>query len=168
MTLAELLGMVAAHTRIRLNLDLKEYSALDAMAELVESRGMKDRVVLTGVTVGRMDAVRESCRGLPYFLNAFPSFHARLTRSGARAVAGRIVDLGAIGLNTQPRFTSRTLARALSAERLSLSVWTVDRERGLRHSLRLPVDNITTRRIDLALALRDGGKAAGGGKGGER
>jgi glycerophosphoryl diester phosphodiesterase len=167
MGLDSLLDLASAHPSVRLNLDLKEFSHIAGLAELIEGRGLRERVVLTGVELDSIPAVRASCGGLPYFLNAFPSLRERCSPYWARALAATIGALGAVGLNTHLSFASRSLARALSAAGLSFSVWTVDREKDLRRFFRMPVDNITTRRIDLALALRaelGGGKPLGEGR----
>jgi glycerophosphoryl diester phosphodiesterase len=165
MSLDALLAMAATHPTARLNLDLKEYSALDAMVELVARRGMGDRIVLTGIETANMGAARASCSSLVYFLNASPSLPQRRTAAGAGALARKVAGYGAAGLNTYYRYATLNIARVLSEAGLLLSVWTVDSAEDIRASLAMGADNVTTRRIDLALALRD---AIGEGKGGGR
>jgi glycerophosphoryl diester phosphodiesterase len=150
------LKLVSSHPSVRLNLDMKEYSAVQEMAQLVTRSGMASRVLLTGVTSDAVAKVQSGAEGLPYLLNAKPSPRQCLTASGASALARTIRAVGALGLNVHHRFITRRLARSLSADGLSVSVWTVDSARGMRRMLRLPVDNVTTRRVDQMLALRGG------------
>ncbi len=156
MRLSELLELVASHPTIRLNLDLKEYSGVREMSDLLQRSGMAARVLLTGITTDVVSKVRGEIDGLPYLLNRRPSLGERFTRAGAGDLVRRIRDCGARGLNAPHRLLTRRLAHALSAAGLVVSVWTVDGERGMRRMMRLPVDNITTRRVDRMLALRDG------------
>jgi len=153
MSLDALLSMAVAHPTAKLNLDLKEYSALGPMVELINRRGMADRVVLTGIEAGNIAEARKSCSSLTYFLNASPSFVQRRTTAGARSLAREIAGYGAAGLNTYHRYATPKIARALAEAGLLLSVWTVDSEEGIRAFLAMGADNVTTRRIDLALEL---------------
>jgi glycerophosphoryl diester phosphodiesterase len=154
MSLEALLGLAAAHPAVRLNLDLKELDGLREMRGLIERSGIGSRVLLTGVTAADVARVRGQADGLPYMLNARPSLWQRLTRAGAAGLIARIREYGACGLNVHHRFITRRLARALRAAGLSVSVWTVDTEREMRRVLALPVDNITTHRVDRLLAMR--------------
>jgi glycerophosphoryl diester phosphodiesterase len=157
MTLAALLELAAARTDVRLNLDMKEYSGIAEVARLVTGSGMRSRVLLTGITADVVSRVRGEADGLPYLLNASPSPRERFTAAGAAVLLSRVRECGAVGLNVRHRLLTRGLARRLSAAGLSVSVWTVDDARAMRRMIRLSVDNITTRRIDALLALRDGG-----------
>jgi len=156
MGLAALLELVAGHASVGLNLDMKEHTAIGAVADLVKRFGMGARVILTGITADVAARAREAAEGLPYLLNARPNLRERLTASGAAALARRIRGCGARGLNVHHRLLTHRLARRLSAAGLSVSVWTVDDVRRMRRMMRLSVDNITTRRIDTLLALRKG------------
>ena len=156
MQLKELLKLVAPHKRVRLNLDMKEYSGVGRMASLIKRSGMSSRVLLTGVVLGAVPQVRDSGAGLPYLLNAHPNVWQRLTAAGAAALVRTIQACGARGLNVYHPFITRRLASALSTAGLSVSVWTVDGEPEMRRILGLPADNITTNRIDTLLAMRNG------------
>ncbi len=156
MQLTDLLELVAPHPAVRLNLDLKEYSGVGELSDLVRRSGMGSRVLLTGITADAAPAVRAAAGGLPYLLNARPRLRERFTASGAAALALRIRAAGALGLNVRHSLLTRGLARRLAAAGLSVSVWTVDGDREMRRMLRLRVDNITTRRIDRLLPLRSG------------
>jgi glycerophosphoryl diester phosphodiesterase len=155
MSLEELLGSASRKAGLRLNLDLKEYSGIGPMRELLERFGMAARVVLTGVRLESVPAVRAAAGGLPYFLNAGPGLFERLTRSAAAGLARRIRDCGAVGLNTHHSRVSRAVALALAEAGLALSVWTVDDGPTMLRIMGLEPDNITTRLPDRLLALRD-------------
>jgi len=156
MKLEELLKLVTPHKRVCLNLDMKEYSGIAEMAALIRRSGMATRVLLTGIVREAVPQVRARGVGLPYLLNAHPGFWHRFTATGAAAFPRTVTSCGALGLNVHHSFITRRLARALSTAGLSVSVWTVDREREMRRFLKLPADNITTNRVDTLLALRDG------------
>lgn len=156
MRLKDLLKLAAAHPRVRLNLDMKEYTGIGEMAELLRRSKMTSRVLLTGVGRGAVRWVKSSSDGLPYLLNAHPNAWQRLTRAGAAGFARAVKACGARGLNSHHLFVNRLVARALARAGLSVSVWTVDGEREMHRMLDLGVDNITTNRIDALLALRDG------------
>ena len=156
MKLKDLLRLVAPHKRVRLNLDMKEYSGLKEMAALVRSSGMSSRVLLTGIVLEAVPQVRARGVGLPYLLNARPGFWHRFTAVGAAAFPRVVQSCGALGLNVHHAFITRRLARSLSAAGLAVSVWTVDGEREMRRVLSMPADNITTNRVDVLLALRNG------------
>jgi glycerophosphoryl diester phosphodiesterase len=156
MSLEDLLRLAAGHPAVRLNLDMKEYSRIREMSGLIQRCGMSSRVLLTGITPDAVSSVRGEADGLAYLLNARPTLRERFTASGAAELARTIRACGARGLNVHHRFITRRLARALSAAGLCVSVWTVDGARRMRRMIRLPVDNITTCRIDLLFALRKG------------
>ena len=156
MRLKDLLKLAASHPKVRLNLDMKEYGGVKEMARLVKRSRMASRVILTGIDRAAVSQVRGRVDGLPYLLNAHPNFWHRVTATGAAALARTIRACGALGLNAFHPFITRRLAHALTAAGLSVSVWTVDGEPEMRRMLHLPVDNITTNRIDTLLALRNG------------
>ena len=156
MRLKELLKLAASHPKVRLNLDMKEYSGIKEMAALIRRSRMTSRVILTGIDRDVVSRVRGRVDGLPYLLNAHPSSGIASPRRGPQRSCASIRACGALGLNAHYLFVTRRLARALSAAGLSVSVWTVDGEREMRRMLRLPVDNITTNRVDTLLALRNG------------
>jgi glycerophosphoryl diester phosphodiesterase len=156
MKLKDLLKLVAPHKRVRLNLDMKEYSGLGEMAALIRRSRMNSRVILTGIVREAVPRVRDRGVGLPYLLNARPGFWHRFTAVGAAAFPRIVQSCGALGLNVHHAFITRRLARSLSAAGLAVSVWTVDGEREMHRLLSMPADNITTNRVDVLLALRNG------------
>jgi glycerophosphoryl diester phosphodiesterase len=156
MRLKDLLKLASSHPKVRLNLDMKEYSGIKEMAGLIKRSGMASRVLLTGIGRDAVPHVHGRVDGLPYLLNAHPGFWHRFTATGTAAFARIVKANGALGLNAHYLFVTRRLARVFSAAGLSVSVWTVDGEREMRRILHLPVDNITTNRIDTLLALRNG------------
>ncbi len=155
MPLSELLALAAAHPTVRLNLDMKETVGLGSGAAMVRASGLVSRVLLTGIERRAMPAVRSDAPDLAYLLNAFPTPTERWTRRGAEALCREIRECGARGLNTHHSALTRGLAHALAAAGLSISVWTVDGTNEMRRMLRLAVDNITTRRVDRLLALKE-------------
>ncbi len=155
MRLKELLKLVVSHPKVCLNLDMKEYGGVKEMATLIRRSKMTSRVILTGIDRAVVSRVRGRVDGLPYLLNAHPNFWHRLTATGVAAFVRIVRASGALGLNAHFLLVTHRLAHALSAAGLSVSVWTVDGEPEMRRILHLPVDNITTNRVDTLLALRN-------------
>ena len=155
MRLEELLAMVARRPGVRLNLDMKEVTGIEEMSRVVKRAGMASRVVLTGLSGDGLRAAREQGGGLRFLYNHAPGFLQRRTARGAAALARSIRESGARGLNAHHLLVTRRIARAMADAGLALSVWTVDGEREMRRILRLGADNITTRRVDVLLGLRE-------------
>lgn len=156
--LGDLLPLVAKRRGVRLNLDMKEVAGIAEMARQVKRAGMASRVILTGLSGDALRVAREQGGGLPFLVNHEPTLRERLTARGAAALARRVRDSGARGLNAHFFFVTRTVARALHDAGLELSVWTVDRERAMRRMLRLGADNVTTNRVDALLDILGRGK----------
>lgn len=159
MSLQDLLTLVKEHPGVGLNLDLKEITGIRELVALVVEAGAADRVVMTGITRSTVSAVRAAAQGVAYLLNAAPGPSQRFTTAGAAALCRTIRECGARGLNVHHLLISRRLASTLADAGLQLSVWTVDSLREMKRMIGLPVDNITTGRIDLLLSLRNGRNA---------
>lgn len=150
-TIADALAMVAARPGITVNLDLKEFSPLERLQEVVEQTGMMGRVFYTGVDAAHIAAVRAATPEIPCYLNA--SFNLLNRRSAAHLeeLVQLCLDSGAIGINCSYQNNSEQLVRICHENGLLLSVWTVDNESDMDIQLDLAPDNVTTRRPDLLL-----------------
>ena len=119
------------------NLDMKEFSHIPRVAELVDAYGLQGRAFMTGLCKAR--CVEWHGCGLPFYLN------------GTDIAAAK--QLGALGLNIHHGRCNKRLVRRAREQGLLVSVWTVDRPRTMRKMLALGVDNITTRRPDILMEI---------------
>ncbi|CAL9598229.1 hypothetical protein SUDANB176_05377 [Streptomyces sp. enrichment culture] len=101
------------------------------------------------------------CAGAPAMLAvraADPSAEIALTRTTlAPPRAGLLAAIRPRWLNYRFSLVDRALADRVHRDGHLLSVWTPDTRRSMRRLLALGVDSITTNRIDVLCALRDGG-----------
>lgn len=150
-TIADALAMVAARPGITVNLDLKEFSPLERLQEVVEQAGMMGRVFYTGVDADHIAAVRAATPEIPCYLNASFNVLNRRSVSHLEDLVQLCLDSGAIGINCSYQNNSEQLVRLCHENGLLLSVWTVDNEDDMDIQLDLAPDNITTRRPDILL-----------------
>ncbi|GGW70131.1 glycerophosphodiester phosphodiesterase [Streptomyces griseoloalbus] len=116
-----------------------------------------------------VDAVREQgaedrvyyCAGAPAMLavrSADPSAEIALTRTTPAPPRTGLLDaIRPRWLNYRFGLVDRALADRVHRDGYLLSVWTPDTRRSMRRLLAVGVDSITTNRIDVLCALRDGG-----------
>ncbi|MEV8595526.1 glycerophosphodiester phosphodiesterase [Streptomyces sp. NPDC052012] len=101
------------------------------------------------------------CAGAPAMLAvraADPSAEIALTRStSAPPRAALLAAIRPRWLNYRFTLVDQALADRVHHEGYLLSVWTPDTRRSMRRLLAMGVDSITTNRIDVLCALRDGG-----------
>ena len=136
-------------TAIRLNLDIKETKVLGALHDLLVEYNLYDRVVLTGLEVWNMNAVKAStCRDLPYYLNYIPSRFQIFSADYQQRLLKILEESGAIGLNCNYKHVGGRLSNFLHKNGYKLSVWTVDRRDTMKRILVAKPDNITTKQYD--------------------
>ncbi|MEU3093655.1 glycerophosphodiester phosphodiesterase [Streptomyces sp. NPDC006967] len=142
----------------------------DALAATDGSRVMIDLPGTPDVRAARrvVDAVRESgardrvyyCAGAAAMLAvraADPSAEIALTRTTlAPPRAGLLEAVRPRWLNYRFGLVDRALADRVHRGGHLLSVWTPDTRRSMRRLLALGADSVTTNRIDVLCALRDG------------
>ena len=150
--LAQALDLIAAHPRIRMNLDLKSVANLPAVDALLRERDLADRAFFTGVGEDWVPAVREGS-ATPYYLNVPVSRAEKTDPAAADALCRRVKALGALGLNVHYDDISAVTARAAHENGLLVSLWTANNESAMRKCLAIGADNITTRRPDALRAL---------------
>lgn len=147
-TLEEAFGFLNEHTGVLANVDVKSTEFLEKVPLLAAQTGVSDRIFFTGVEEKDVPIVREKCPGIPYYLNVGVSEDTDL-----QALVKKTVDLGAVGINIYYENASLALIRLFHRQEMFVSVWTVnDAESVVRLAL-LGVDNITTRRPDIACSV---------------
>lgn len=139
---------------VQINLDLKAFSNIPKIAELVEQHNLTNRCFFTGVEADKTQTVKIDAPNIPYYLNMDLN-KMRLEDEGyLRSIALEIQRSGAVGINCHYRNASKKLIEIFHAEGLKVSFWTADNQLVMRNLLLIGPDNITTRRpIQLASLL---------------
>ncbi|WP_328550004.1 glycerophosphodiester phosphodiesterase [Streptomyces sp. NBC_00366] len=146
-TLAEALA-AADGTRLMLDLPgMRDVRAARRVVDAVREAGASERVYYTADSAAML-AVRA----------ADPSAEIALTcTSLAPPRPALLAAVKPRWLNYRFSLVSRELAARVHHDGYLLSVWTPDTRRSMRRLIDFGVDSITTNRVDVLCALRDGG-----------
>lgn len=142
---------------VQVNLDLKAFSNIPAVYEVVSDCGMLSRCFFTGVSAEYTQTVKIDAPGIPYYLNADLNKLQLEDRAYLRSIANEVLRSGAVGLNCNYKNASKTLVEVFHEEGLKVSFWTADNKFVQRNLLTMSPDNITTRRPVLLQALIEQG-----------
>lgn len=140
-------------SNIKLNLDIKDLKALEGLHELIVQYKLEDRVFLTGIESYQADTAAEKCPGIEYYINYIPNRLLIFSEDYQERLLKTLEETGAIGINCNHRYASKTLAEFLHKNGYKLSVWTVDREYQMKRALVNEPDNITTREVETIRSL---------------
>lgn len=143
--LSQALAFITARSEtVRLNLDLKAFSNLSELEQVVAEAGFLNRCFFTGVEPSQSQTVKIDAPHIPYYLNMELNMMRLEDEAYLHSVAAEIKRSGACGLNCRYMYASKTVCRVLHAEGLLVSFWTADNKLVLRNLLTLSPDNITT------------------------
>ncbi|WP_448921443.1 glycerophosphodiester phosphodiesterase [Eubacterium sp.] len=131
-------------TDMHLNLDIRETRVLKNLHDLIVDYSLTDRVTLTGIEVFQANKVKENCPGVEYYVNYMPSRINIFTEDYQQKIIDMLEKTGAIGINCNYKYASRTLSNLLHKNGYKLSIWTVDRKYQIKRALVNTADNITT------------------------
>ncbi|WP_455492860.1 glycerophosphodiester phosphodiesterase [Eubacterium sp.] len=131
-------------TDMHLNLDIRETRVLKNLHDLIVDYSLTDRVTLTGIEVFQANKVKENCPGVEYYVNYMPSRINIFTEDYQQKIIDMLEKTGAIGINCNYKYASRTLSNLLHKNGYKLSIWTVDRNYQIKRALVNTADNITT------------------------
>lgn len=135
---------------IKINLDIKDTKALDALYELLTEYELVENSFLTGIETLNVKAVKESkCADMPYYLNYIPSRARVFFDEYRQKLVELLEETGAIGINCNYKYANSQLSSLLHKKGYKLSVWTVDTERKAKKMLAIEPDNITTKDVDM-------------------
>ncbi|WP_294837044.1 glycerophosphodiester phosphodiesterase [Eubacterium sp.] len=134
----------AKGTDMHLNLNIKETRVLKNLHDLIVDYSLTDRVTLTGIEVFQANKVKENCPGIEYYVNYMPSRINIFTEDYQQKIIDMLEKTGAIGINCNYKYASRTLSNLLHKNGYKLSIWTVDRKYQIKRALVNTADNITT------------------------
>ena len=131
-------------TDMHLNLDIRETRVLKNLHDLIVDYSLTDRVTLTGIEVFQANKVKENCPGVEYYVNYMPSRINIFTEDYQKKIIDMLEKTGAIGINCNYKYASRTLSNLLHKNGYKLSIWTVDGKDQIKRALVNTADNITT------------------------
>lgn len=131
-------------TDMHLNLDIRETRVLKNLHDLIVDYSLTDRVTLTGIEVFQANKVKENCPGVEYYVNYMPSRINIFTEDYQQKIIDMLEKTGAVGINCNYKYASRTLSNLLHKNGYKLSIWTVDGKYQIKRALVNTADNITT------------------------
>lgn len=140
---------------VLVNLDIKETRALKGLRKLITEYGLENQVFLTGIEYLQVKSVKEDCPDIAYYLNYKPSRFKIFTEDYQQKIVELMEKTGAVGINCNYVYASKTLANTLHKNGYKLSVWTVDKKSSLKRALVCNPDNITTHNPDRVKQLID-------------
>ena len=140
-------------TDMHLNLDIRETRVLKNLHDLIVDYSLTDRVTLTGIEVFQANKVKENCPGVEYYVNYMPSRINIFTEDYQQKIIDMLEKTGAVGINCNYKYASRTLSKLLHKNGYKLSVWTVDRKYQIKRALVNNADNITTHHPDKVQSI---------------
>ncbi len=138
---------------VQINLDLKAFSNISKIAELIEQQNLTNRCFFTGVETDKTQTVKIDAPNIPYYLNMDLNKMRLEDEVYLRSVILEVQRSGAVGINCQYRNASKKLVESFHKEGLKVSFWTADNQLIMRNLLLLGPDNITTRRPILLASL---------------
>lgn len=146
--LEDALKAVAEHPSCKINLDLKSTKNLGAVDELVKRYGLWDRVFYTGVFEDWVETVKNNS-DIPYYFNHKITPEEASDRNLAQSLAQRIINLGAIGINSHFKNANDKISKVMHDNDLLVSLWTVNKPADMLKVISCNPDNITTKRPAL-------------------
>ena len=165
-SLEEAFRMAEEYPEKKVNCDLKEKGLEEEVYRLAAAYGMEDRLIFTGDV--NPELFRKGSGRFPGVLwyanfEVFRPEAYRLagTEEGREEIADQLpevirelADFGAAGINWHYSLAEQVLDLAEETG-TGISVWTVDDEALQRHFLRRHVDNITSRKAEQLIRLRN-------------
>ena len=144
---------------IKVNLDIKDIKCLDELYKLVKAHKLEKRVFLTGIEIFQAEDAKEHCPELEYYINYIPNRLKIFSEDYQVKILTMLEETGAVGINCNHTYASRTLSEVLHKNGYKLSVWTVDKEFQMKRALINEPDNITTKKVpELQALIKNWGK----------
>ena len=144
-TLEEAFAVVKANPHIRVNVDIKETTALDKIEKCAVEQGVLEQIFFTGVNDDFVQAVKEQTENIPYYLNVSVDKRKASDEAYLKEICDKVKESGAVGINFNYKGATKELVDYFHKEGLLVSIWTVDRELDMHKILTFAPDNITTR-----------------------
>lgn len=153
-SLSDALRLIAEKSdTVQVNLDLKAFTNIPKIADLVRESGLLGRCFFTGIEAVNTQIVKIDAPDIPYYLNADLNKMRLEDEAYLQSIAEEVKRSGAVGLNCQYKNASKQLCTVFHRAGLKVSFWTADNKLVMRNLLRLSPDNITTRQPILLASL---------------
>ena len=151
--LEEAFQFFAANQDVKGNIDVKKVDNMAEVFNLIKFYNLINRVFFTGVTEEFVEAVRNGCPGIPYYLNYKPNFGKINSQNYIKELVKKVKEYGAIGINMPHYYLSKKLVKIFHEESLFVSVWTVNQGYFMQRAIFYGPDNITTKHPNKLLKL---------------
>ncbi len=148
-TLEEAFAYFAQFDGIRANVDIKETKNLAQIEYLATKYGILDRIFLTGVGEDFVEAVKNDCPNITYYLNVTVEKGKANDSEYISSLIKKVKDAGAIGINCNYKNANAKLVKAFQDAGLLVSLWTVNKEIDMHKILNMAPNNITTKSPDM-------------------
>lgn len=146
--LEPVLEAISNYDGCRVNLDVKNFSNLTVIDDLLKKYNLFERSFYTGVFEKQAEILKNSSE-LPFYINRFIPIYKKNSEKYMQWLSEKIIGLGALGINCQYGFVSDTMCNILHKNGLLVSAWTADKINVQCSLLAKGVDNITTRHPDM-------------------
>lgn len=148
-TLDEAFKKVSDYEALKVNVDLKSYTALWQVQEIASKYNILPRIFFTGVGEENVDVVKMSCPAVEYYLNVDVEKPSEHTEEYLASLVAKVRECGAIGINFNKDSASKALVDYFHENGLLVSIFTVDEKVEMYEILSYAPDNITTRKPDM-------------------
>ncbi|MGN0531518.1 MAG: glycerophosphodiester phosphodiesterase [Eubacterium sp.] len=138
-----------------INLDIKETHLLPQLNTMVEKYNMANQVFMTGIEIKDVPAVKTGCPSIKYYLNYKPSIFLINSKFYRKKLLSLLRNTGAVGINCNYLFSTKSLSTLLHANGYKLSLWTVDKDSTIKKVIAQQPDNITTHYPDKVKSIAD-------------
>lgn len=144
--LAQAFEIISKIPGVKVNVDIKETTALYKIEKCAIEYGVLDRIFFTGVNDEFVDDVKKQTENVSYFLNVKVNRRKAKDSVYLKEICDKVKKSGAIGINFKYTGATKELVDCFRKEGLLVSIWTVDGEKTMHEILMLSPDNITTRK----------------------
>lgn len=155
-TLDEAFAALAQCNSLKANVDIKSVNEIEKIVPLAKKHGVLDRIFLTGVHEGFVEAVKTRAPEVEYYLNIGVSPKWKQTDKYLQSLVDKVKNNGAIGINFNKNNATKKLVNTFRKNGLLVSIWTVDKKRKMKKIISLSPDNITTRHPDELIKIVKG------------
>jgi glycerophosphoryl diester phosphodiesterase len=155
-TLREAFAAAAAYPCLGFNVDLKEFTYVDRVEELILEFNLQDKAFFTGIHLKDVAEVKEKAPNIRFYLNTdFTNKLKNDTAAMDKEIASAL-EIGAIGLNLGYKYLTKELVTRAHAANLLVSVYTPSTKWAFSGIMHLGADNITTKRPDKLFSVIKG------------